>query len=170
MERFASYGLGFDIPDDWRIEFNPKTNREKGDLAFHSPRNNIFYVSWGKLETATRRFKTIEQQRDESAKLIRSNPNVKRADIELSSKEEVSGHEAVLSKMVAQRKRGIMARSEDPPHDIWLLHLRCPQSSRYYVIYWDIRDATEYPDAGEMFQTMVHSFSCHRLHHSDDIR
>jgi len=161
-ETFAAYGLALDIPDDWRIEFNPKSTREKGDVAFHSPKRNVFFVSWGKLEEAQHRFKTLEEQRDESAKRVRRNPNVKMADIEVSSREEVSGHEALLSKMVAQRRRAFMSRSEDPAHDIWLLHLHCPQSSRYYVVYWDIRDVEEYPDAGEMFRTIAHSVVCHR--------
>ena len=160
-EKFAAYGLSLDIPNDWRIEFNPKITREKGDVAFHSPKNNILYVSWGKLEAAERRFSTLEQQRDESAKLIRRNPNVKRADVETSSKEEVAGHEALLSKMVAQRRPGFFSRSEQPTHDIWLLHLRCPQSSRYYVVYWDIREKEEYPDVEERFLAVARSFACH---------
>ena len=161
MEKFSAYGLGLDIPDDWRIEFNPKNTREKGDVAFHSPHNNVLFVSWGKLEAAQHRFKTLEQQRDESVKRVRRNPNIQKAEVESSSKEQVSGHEAILSKMVAQRRRGFMSRRDDPAHDIWLLHLHCPQSSRFYVVYWDIRDREEYPDAAERFQAIAQTFACH---------
>jgi len=163
MERFSAYGLGVDIPDDWRIEFNPKSMREKGDVAFHSPHNNAFFVSWGKLDDAQRRFESLEQQRDESVKRVKSNPNVAMAKVELSSNEMINGHDGIVSKMVTQKRRGgMLSRSQDPPHDVWTAHLHCQQSSRYYVVYWDIRDSGEYPDVEERFRAIVRSFTCHR--------
>jgi len=163
IERFSAYGLGVDVLDDWRIEFNPKSTREKGDVAFHSPRKNVFFVSWGKLDDAQRRFETIEQQRDESVKRVKSNPNVAMAKIELSSNEMINGHEGILTKMVTQRRRGgMLSRGQDPPHEVWTAHLHCPQTSRYYVVYWDIRDGEEYADIEERFRAMVRSFVCHR--------
>jgi hypothetical protein len=163
MERFSAYGLGVDVPDDWRIEFNPKSTREKGDVAFHSPHDNAFFVSWGKLDDAQRRFETLEQQRDESVKRVKGNPNIAVAKVELSSNEMINGHRGVLSKMVTQRRRGgMMSRSQDPPHEVWTAHLHCPQSSRYYVVYWDIRDGEEYPDVEGRFRALVRSFVCHR--------
>ncbi len=161
-EKFAAYGVGLEIPDDWRIEFNPKNNRDRGDFAFHSQKNNVFFVSWGKLEKAERNFKTLEHYRDESVKRIRRNPNVKRADVETTSKRVVSGHDAILSKVVAQRRRGFMSRSEEPSHEIWTVHFYCPESSRYYVAYWDIRDGSEYPQTETMFTAIVDSLTCHR--------
>jgi len=163
MERFSSYGVGVDIPDDWRIEFNPKSTREKGDVGFHSSHNNLFFVSWGKLDDAQRRFETVEQQRDESVRLVKRNPNVAVAKVELSSNELINGHQGILSKMVTQRRRGgMLSRSQDPPHDVWIAHLYCPQSSRYYVVYWDVRDGGEYTDVEQRFRAMLRSFACHR--------
>ena len=163
MERFSAYGLGVDVSDDWRIEFNPKSTREKGDVAFHSPHSNAFFVSWGKLDDAQRRFESLEQQRDDSVKRVKGNPNVAMAEVKLSSKEMVNGHEGILSKMVTQRRRGgMLSRSQDPPHEVWTVHLYCPQSSRFYVVYWDVRDGEEYPDVEARFRAMVRSFVCHR--------
>ena len=161
-ERFSAYGLGVDVLDDWRMEFNPKSTREKGDVAFHSPHDNVFFVSWGKLDDAQGRFETLEQQRDESVKRIKSNPNIAVAKVELSSNEMVNGHEGILSKMVTQRRRGgLISRGQDPPREVWIVHLHCPQSSRFYVVYWDIRDGGEYPDVEERFRAILHSFACH---------
>ena len=167
MGRFSAYGFGVDVPDDWRIEFNPKTTQERGDVAFHSPRNNAFFVSWGRLDDARSRFETLEQQRDESVKRVKRNPNVAMAKVEFSSNEKVNGHESIMSKMVAQKRRGgflsaMMTRSQDPAHEVWSAHLHCPQSSRFYVVYWDVRDGGEFPDTEERFRAMVRTFSCHR--------
>jgi hypothetical protein len=48
-EVFAVYGFGLRIPNDWRVEFNPKGDRIKGDVAFHTPKKNRIFISWGPL-------------------------------------------------------------------------------------------------------------------------
>jgi hypothetical protein len=161
-ERFSAYGVGVGIPEDWRIEFAPKSSRTRGDVAFHSPANNVFFVSWGKLENAQRSFKSLEHQRDESVKRVKRNPNVSMARVESTSRGTVSTHEAIISRLVAQKRRGMMSRYQEPPHDIWMAHFYCPESSRYYIAYWNLKDGEEFPDPEPKFLEIVHSLVCHR--------
>lgn len=159
-EKFAAYGVEVDIPEDWRIEFNAKSTREKGDVAFHSPKNNLFFISWGKLPEAQRRFKSLEEHRDATIKRIRGDPNMKSVDIVSSVKETLSGHQGIYSEVVAKKRSGLMSRGE-PTHRIWSVHFYCPQRSRYYVVYSQIRVADEYPDFAEMFKGVVGTMRCH---------
>jgi len=159
-EKFAAYGVEVSIPEDWRIEFNAKTTREKGDVAFHSPKNNIFFVSWGKLAEAQRRFKSLEEHRDETIKRIRRDPNMKTVEIVSSVKETVSGHDGIISEVVAQKGKGFMSRSA-PTHHIWSVHFYCPQTSRYYVVYSQVKVENEFPDFAGMFKDVTGTLRCH---------
>lgn len=159
-EKFAAYGFTLEIPESWRIEFNSKNTREKGDVAFHSPANNVFFLSWGNLEDAKRRFKTLEDHRDDGVRRIRRNPNIQKAEITISSRQDVSHHEGILSKVVAQKRPGFMSRRE-PAHDVWSVHFYCPEAGRYYVAYWNINAADEFQDPDSRFMSIVRSINCH---------
>lgn len=159
-EKFAAYGFELGIPDDWRIEFNSKNTRERGDVAFHSSRNNVFFVSWGKLEEAQRRFRSLEEHRDETIKRIRQNPNIQRAEVIRSIRQEVSGHDGLVSEVVAQRRRVFLGKDQ-PAHSVLSIHFYCPDTSRYYVAYWHIKVEDEYPDAMAKFVSIAESMGCH---------
>jgi hypothetical protein len=149
-----------DIPQDWRIEFNAKTTREKGDVAFHSPKNNIFFVSWGKLAEAQRRFKTLEEHRDQTINRIKKDPNLKSVEIVSSLKETMSGHDGIFSEVVAKKRSGLMSRSE-PTYRLWSVHFYCPQTARYYVVYSQLKVEDEYPDFAGTFRGVTGTIRCH---------
>jgi hypothetical protein len=159
-ERFSAYGFRIDIPDNWRIEFNAKNSRQKGDVAFHSPSNNVFFLSWGKLEEAQKRFKSLQQHRDETVKRIGQNPNMAKVDIVASSKQAMSTHEGLLSHVVAKGRRGMIGRTE-PNHEIWSVHFYCPETGRYYVAYWHIKAKDEFPEVESKYRTIIQSVGCH---------
>ncbi len=160
-ELFSVYGFGLELPDDWRVEFNPKNTRLKGDVAFHSQKNNVFFVSWGRLEEARKRFKGLGEHRDATVKRIRENPNILKAEVVASSDQTVAGHGAVYSEMVAQRRRAFMG-PQQKPQQVLSLHFYCPEADRYYVVYWHLSDPEEYPDGKRMFEDIAKSVSCHR--------
>src|ERR1700758_4284511 len=99
------------VPGDWRIEFNAKNRRERGDVVFHTPKNNLFFVSWGSLEEARKRFPSLSEQRDKSVGRLKSNPNVANIKLEDNGKMEIRGHEALVSHVTAQGRRGFMTRN-----------------------------------------------------------
>ena len=159
-EKFAVYGFQLEIPDDWRVEFNPKSNRREGDVALHSPKNNICYFSWGKLEEAKKRYGSLEDHRNDTIKRIRKSSNVQSAELITSDKLAVSGHEGLRSEVEVRQNRGIMGRGQ-VAHRISSVHFYCPESSRFHVIHWDITVGDEYADPQKILASMASSVECH---------
>ncbi len=159
-DKFALYGFEVSMPTDSRVEINPKTSREKGDVVFHSQKGNRFFISWGKLDDATSKFKSLQDFRDISVKRIRSGPDVTKVNVADSREGFLEGHETLFSHFTAQVKAGVFSRSSYE-RNMWSAHFYCPERSRYYVIYSIERYPEEYSEFGKVFESMVQSFHCH---------
>ncbi len=159
-EKFAMYGMEVEIPADWRVEFNPKGNRKKGDVVFQSPGGNRFFVSWGPLDEAQKRFKTLEDHRDYGIKRVQKGPDVRSTEVSDLSEIQIDGHKALVSHVAAKIQRGMMSRGVSQ-RDIWSVHFHCPNTSRYYVIYSMQRDAAEYEDIRVVFNSLIRTVACH---------
>jgi hypothetical protein len=159
-EKFALYGFQLDIPDNWRIEVNPKSTRQKGDVAFHSPKGNRFFVSWGKLEDASKRFRTLEEHRDRNLKQIKKGQDVRSVDVGQSYETQLSGHKALFTEVRAEVKQGMFGRATYV-REMWSVHLYCENRARYFVIYCLLRDPAEYDDYSKVFKSMATSLVCH---------
>ena len=59
FETFSVYNFSVDYPAVCRIEFNPKSRREAGDIVFHFPDREKVFLTWGKLEDAQKKFPTV---------------------------------------------------------------------------------------------------------------
>ncbi len=160
METFAVYGFRLSIPDTWRVEFNPKGNRSKGEVAFHTPKRNTVFLAWGPLEEATKRFKTIEAQRDWGAAQMAKSRGIRATKITESKNVQVCGHGALLTRIEATAGGGFLSRNQ-PNRNVIAMHLHCPNESRFYVLYVAPTDSEEYPDFPGMFERLVLSFVCH---------
>ena len=159
-EPFALYGFQVEIPDNWRVEFNPKGSRKKGDIVFQSPQGNRIFVSWGPLDSAQKRFKTLDEQRDSSIARVKKGPDVKSLNVTDSREELIGGHRALISHVSASVKAGFMARNA-AEKDLWSVHFYCPNLSRYYVIYSLLRAPDEFENFSSLFNSMAKSFNCH---------
>ena len=159
-ERFALYGLELQIPSNFRVEVNPKGSRAKGDIVFQSPRGNRFFVSWGPLDAATKRFKTLEEHRDANIKRVQKGPDVKSIEVTDLNEINVGGHRALTSHVSAQVRQGMMSRGV-AKREIWSIHFYCEPSSRYYVVYCMERDQGEFEDIKSAFNAIANSVSCH---------
>jgi hypothetical protein len=160
QEKFAMYGFEVKIPSEWRVEVNPKSTREKGDVAFHSKLGNRFFVTWGNLANVESRFKSLEEHRDKNIKQIRSGPDVKNVNVADSHEEQILGHRALFSHVTADVKAGMFSRGSYE-REMWSIHLYCPDRSRYYVVYCLLRDPKEYDDFQSVFTLMGRSLVCH---------
>ena len=159
-EQFALYGMQVEIPNDWRVEFNPKGGRNKGDVVFHSPRGNRIFVSWGPLYDAMKRFKTLEEQRDSSISRVKKGPDVRSLSVSEMREDKIRGHRALVSHVSASVKAGFMARTA-AEKDLWSIHFYCPNLSRYYVLYSLLRTPDEFENFGAIFNSVAKSLSCH---------
>ena len=159
-ENFALYGFQVEIPDNWRVEVNQKSTRQKGDVVFQSLGGNRVFLSWGPLDQATKHFKTLEEQRDNSVKQIAKSPDVKSVEVQDSKEEMVGGHRALVTHVSASVKRGMMSRGLSD-QDVWSMHFYCPNTSRYYVVYTLLRNKDEFPDFSQFFNAISGSLACH---------
>ena len=159
-EKFALYGFETEIPKDWRVELNPKSERVKGDVAFQTPRGSRFFVSWGALEEAEKRFKSLGDHRDTSVQQIKKGPDVKSVEIKDAKEQDICGHRALVSHVTASVKSGFMSRNA-VDREMWSAHFYCPDSSRYYIIYSLLRSEQEDKEFQSVFQNMTGSFRCH---------
>jgi hypothetical protein len=159
-EDFAVYGFKLRIPDTWRVEFNPKGDRLKGEVAFHTPRRNTVFWAWGSLEEATKRFKTLEEQRDWGAARIAKTRGIQGTKITESKTVQVCGHGALVTRIAAIPRGGFLSRKQ-PDRVVISMHLRCPDTSRFHVLYIAPNDVEEYPDFEGLFDRLVQSFVCH---------
>ncbi|MGI0091837.1 MAG: hypothetical protein ACREBS_09015 [Nitrososphaerales archaeon] len=159
-EKFALYGFEIEIPSDWRVEVNPKSTRVKGDAAFQSQKGNRVFVSWGPLEEATRRFKTLEAHRDSSLDQVKKGSDVKSLDVSDLKEVQVCTHRALMTHVSAQIRSGMMGRNTSR-RDIWSIHFYCPNISRYYVMFSMERDAEEFEDMGQVFSSFAKTMVCH---------
>jgi hypothetical protein len=159
-EKFAVYGFQLDIPENWRIELNPKATREKGDVAFHSPKGNRFFVSWGNLANAKKHFATLEAHRDNNIKKIKKGQDVRQVDLGQSYEVKINGHQALFTEVRATIRQGMFGRGAYV-REMWSTHLYCENRERYFVIYCLLRDPGEYEDYSKVFKSMALSLVCH---------
>jgi hypothetical protein len=158
-EKFALYGFELMIPQDWSVEINPKSSRQKGDVAFQSQKGNRVFVSWGSLDEA-KRFKTLEEHRDSSLNQVKKGSDVRSADVSDLRETQICGHRALISHVSAEVRTGMMGRGI-AGRDIWSIHFHCPNVSRYYVLFSMERDPAEFEDMGAVFESFVKSMVCH---------
>ncbi len=159
-ETFSVYGFALKIPGTWRVEFNPKGNRMKGDVVFHSPMRNRIFVSWGPLEDARRRFKSIEEQRDWGLKALKKSQNITSIVVNQSKETSVCGHKALVTRITASVAGGLLARKQGE-RTTSTVYLHCDKGARYYVLYSLETLAGEYPDFPALFESVAQSFVCH---------
>ncbi len=159
-EVFAVYGFKLRVPDDWRVEFNPKGNRTKGDVAFHSPKRNRIFVSWGSLEEASKRFKTLEEQRDWGVAQMKKARDIRDAEVAESKSIQVCGHRALISRVTARGGGGLLSPKR-PDRIVSSMYLYCPNRSRFYVLYSSLNYPEEYPDFPRLFERVAQSMVCH---------
>ena len=158
-ERFSLYGFEIMIPKDWQVELNPKSTRKKGDVAFQSQKGNRVFVSWGALEDA-KKFKTLEEHRDSSFNQVKKGSDVKSAEVSDLREIHICGHRALVSHLSAEVRMGAMGRNV-VGRDIWSIHLHCPDSSRYYVLFSMERNSQEFEDMSRVFESFANTMVCH---------
>jgi hypothetical protein len=161
LENFSVYGFSIDYPKDCRVEFNPKSRREEGDVVFHFPSKDKVFLSWGDLEKATKRFKTVEQHAEHSLEKVRKGSNVKGFERTLQGSLTVNSHTGAYNRVRFQEVTvGFFTGKKTLPREAYSVHLHCTNSSRYFVIYALVPKgaAEEYEKA---LMAMVHSLRCH---------
>ena len=160
-ELLAMYGFSANYPNNARLELNPKTRREKGDVVFHLEEGFKVFLSWGNLEDARKRYATAAAQA--SASIERS---VKSTRAKLDGTPEmknlkIQGHDATYThaRMFVERG-GFPFGSRRVTQDSHSMHLQCDESGRYYVLYAFARPETS-EQVGKIIEPIMLSLKCH---------
>lgn len=160
-EAFALYGFELKIPGTWRVELDPKGSRDLGDVAFHSPKGNRFFVSWGPLGEAEKRFKTLEAHREWTLSELRKGRGVKGLSVTSSGETRICGHRALITEVSVSF--GGMLTPPQPAREMSSAFFYCPVGARYYVMHSHLRFPDEYPNFPEVFDSLIHSMVCHTV-------
>ena len=162
MEHFSVYRFSMDYPPVCRFEFNPKTQREKGDVVIHFPDREKVFVSWGNLAVVTKKFLTADKFANNSIKSMGKSRNVSKTEKLDEKPMTVNSHEAFYNKVQFHENASMsfFGKGRTNLRTTLSVHLYCPNSSRYFVIYALLTpNAPE--DFDKLFLDMVHTFRCH---------
>jgi hypothetical protein len=161
FETFRIYRFSIDYPAVCRVEFNPKSRREAGDIVFHFPDREKMFLSWGKLEHAQKKFPTVEEQAEHSLKAASKTRQVKGFQRITQDPLEINSHKAAYNRVKLEEiPASLFARKRTIKHEALSLHLQCESSSRYFVIY-TLLSPNAPEDFADLFLDIVRSFKCH---------
>jgi hypothetical protein len=161
FERFRIYGFAVDYPYICRIEFNPKSRREGGDVVFHFPQREKIYLSWGELEKVRKKFPTVDEHAEHSTAVVKKNRSIKNFQTVSKDTLGINSHTAVYSHVkLSEVQPGMFLRSREIGRDVYSVHLHCDQTGKYFVLYALVPSeaGSEFED---VFKLMANSFECH---------
>ena len=162
FEKFSVYNFSIEYPPVCRVEFNPKSRREAGDIVFHFPDREKIFLSWGNLDKAEKKFESAEKQAEHSLQVVKKSGNVRKMEKLQSDTMTLNSHKAAYNRVrLDEQPAGLFMGKRTVPHDAFSIHLHCDKSSRYFVIYTMLspRAPEDFGDA--IFKVMVNSFKCH---------
>ena len=161
LEPFSVYGFSIDYPPVCRIEFNPKTRREKGDIVIHFPDREKVFVSWGQLASVLKKFPGAKEFADHSIKSMSKSRNIGKTDRLTENTLRVNSHIAYYNKVQFQETAmGFFGKGRTNARTTCSAHLFCEPTSRYFVLY-ALLTAGAPEDFDQLFLTMVQTFRCH---------
>jgi len=161
FELLALYGFSAMCPKIARLELNPKSRRQKGDLVLHFEQGLKIFVSWGRLEDARKRYPTAAAQASDSVKRSIKSTQAKLDGTPETKNLKIHGHDAVYThaRMFTERG-GFPFGSRRVVQDAYAMHVHCEDSERYYVVYAFVR-----PEGSEtlakIFEPVMSSLKCH---------
>jgi len=160
-ELLAMYGFSTDYPSNARLELNPKTRREKGDVVFHLEEGLKVFLSWGSLEDARKRYATAAAQASASIERSVKSTRAKLDGTPETRNLKIQGHDATYThaRMFVERG-GFPFGSRRVTQDSHSMHLQCDESGRYYVVYAFARPETS-DQVGKIIEPIMLSLKCH---------
>jgi hypothetical protein len=160
-EVLAMYGFSANYPNNARLELNPKTRREKGDIVLHLEEGFKVFLSWGSLEDARKRYATAAAQASASIERSVKSTRAKLDGAPETRNLKIQGHDATYThaRMFVERG-GFPFGSRRVTQDSHSMHLQCDESGRYYVVYAFARPETS-EQVGKIIEPIMLSLKCH---------
>lgn len=159
--KFAAYGISSLYPSEWRIELNPKSAPEQGDVVFHSSTRDKVYISWGSLSQAKDRFDTLDEHVEKSLQKLKGMNGVRSFELKEKAERTFGEHDGIISKVDLQVVQGGFGFGQRPVGQrVISYHFWCEHTGRFVVVYalYTVRDENPTEDA---FYRIAESISCH---------
>ena len=161
FERFSIYGFSIMCPNDCRLELTTKTRRESGTVTFHFPDKVRIFLSWGELRKALKKFQTVEEHAEHSLSVVKKGGNVKNFERVSQDSLSICSHRGVYNHVELEEvSASLFAGSRRTPRLAYSVHVHCPSSSRYFVIY-TLLPGTE-AEYEKIVMAMANSLICHQ--------
>jgi hypothetical protein len=153
-DRLSVYGFGVDYPQDWRVELKPESDRNRGNLVFHSPTRDNMLVSWEILERVQKRYSSLAEQVDGVLENIRKSRGVKSVEVMEREELEINGHTGVFTHLKVTIIQGFFPKKRVILQELWSLHVHCEQTSRFFALYGSSSSDERSLEQAEIFKHM----------------
>jgi len=154
--------MQIEYPNSARLELNPKSTREQGDVVFHFDKYTKIMLSWGQLEGAMRKYPTAEAQAADSIKRARNVNRIKNLKVIRQDELAINGHEAAYYRTQFDvTSSGLLIARGMGKQETHSIHLHCAESGRYYVMYGSGTSLEESEDQWDILRHMGNSLRCH---------
>lgn len=161
-EHLTLYNIQIEYPISARLELNPKSTRGQGDVVFHFDKYTKIMLSWGELETAKNRYPTAEAQAADSIKRARNVNRVRDLKVMRHDELSINGHKAPYYRTQFEvTSSGLLLARGVGKQETHSIHLHCPRSGRYYVVYGSATSLEASEDQWILLRHMSSSLRCH---------
>jgi hypothetical protein len=161
FENFSMYGFAIDYPEVCRVEFNSKSRREAGDVAFRFPDSVRIFLSWGELEKVSQRFSSAEEHANYSLDAMKRGKRVKNFERVLRDTTTLHNHKTSVNKVRFEEERlKLFGRGKDISREAYSLHVHCDKSKRYFILY-AMAPVNDEVRLDRIMESMTESFKCH---------
>jgi len=161
-DHLSVYGFAVDYPEDWRVELKPESDRNRGNLAFHSPTKDNMFISWEILERVKRRYTSLAEQVDDVLENVKKSRGVKSLEVMERKELEINGHKGVFTHLkVISIHAVFFFKKRVILQELWSLHVYCEQTARFFALYGMSSSEERSPKQADIFKHMQKTFKCH---------
>jgi len=160
-DHLSVYGFCVDYPEDWRVELKPESDRNKGNLAFHSPTKDNMFISWEILERVQKRYTSLAEQVNDVLENIKKSRGVKSLEVMEKKELEINGHTGVFTHLKVTSIQPFFFKKRVNLQELWSLHVYCEQTARFFALYGSSGSDERSLEQADIFKHMQRTFRCH---------
>jgi len=163
-ENFAIHGFFIKYPISCKVELDPDSDWNKGNVVFKLPTGDRIFLSWGPIQTAIKKYRDLLTFANAGLDRIRKMQMVTKIEAVETESKKVYGHDTIFSHFKVQLGKpslfSLFKRQETVLREIWTYHGFCHDSERYFIIY-GISEMRNSVKLSEILRYMQASFRCH---------
>lgn len=155
--RFALYDFEMQVPNDWKLSIDRKSQYGAGIMSFSTPHGSTLDIIWENLEKHRSKSPTVEDFLNNYIEEMKKNKNVKSIDFTKESPTRTEEHESLPHEFTYVYKQPF---SKAVSMKIVSKCLYCLHSNRFIIVYSRFDPKKENPDE-PVIRDAIKSFDCH---------